>query len=75
LDTGLPDGFFKSKIPFWVNFLGACTGRGWFILWPFWYILQPFVIFYDHLVYFLVIWYVFPVLVCFNKKNLATLLG
>jgi hypothetical protein len=42
--------------------------------------------FYDHLVYFttiwyvllpfgtfMVIWYVFPVLVCCTKKNLATL--
>jgi hypothetical protein len=26
-----------------------------------------------HLVYFLVIWYIFPVLVCCTKKNLATL--
>jgi hypothetical protein len=26
-----------------------------------------------HLVFFMVIWYIFPVLVCFTKKNLATL--
>jgi hypothetical protein len=31
-----------------------------------WYTLWPFVIFYDYLVFF-------PVLVCLNKKNLATL--
>jgi hypothetical protein len=32
-------------------------------------------IFYYHLVYFIVIWYIFPVLVCCAKKNLATLLA
>jgi hypothetical protein len=30
--------------------------------------------FYGHLVYFMVIWYIFPVLVCCAIKNLATLL-
>jgi hypothetical protein len=39
-----------------------------------WSILQPFGIFCGHLVYFMVIWYIFPVLVCCAKKNLATLL-
>jgi hypothetical protein len=46
-----------------------------------WYILWPFGIFYGHLVYFMAIWYIvwslwyiFPVLVCSDKKNLATLL-
>jgi hypothetical protein len=37
------------------------------------YILRPFAIFYGHLVYFLVIWYIFPILVSCSKKNLATL--
>jgi hypothetical protein len=32
-------------------------------------------IFYDHLVYFVVIWYIFPVLVFWTKKNLATLVN
>jgi hypothetical protein len=36
-------------------------------------ILQPFRIFYVHFVYFKVIWYIFPVLVCCPKKNLETL--
>jgi hypothetical protein len=40
-----------------------------------WYILRPFGIFYGYLVYFLVIWYIFDVLVCCSKKNLATLVG
>jgi hypothetical protein len=40
--------------------------------------LWPFRLLYGHLVYFvkfMVIWYIFPILVCFTKKNLATLCG
>jgi hypothetical protein len=57
-------------------------GKFWWVsqwkmlcLMDFWHILQPFCIFHVHLVYFVVIWYIFPVLVCCTKKNLATLLG
>jgi hypothetical protein len=57
---------FKPKIPVWVNFLGSCNGRSW-------YILQPFGIFYGCLVHLVVIWYIFTILVCCNMKNLATL--
>jgi hypothetical protein len=32
-------------------------------------------IFFYHLVYFVAIWYIFPVLVYYTKKNLATLVG
>jgi hypothetical protein len=35
--------------------------------------LRSFGIFYGHLVNVAVIWYIFPVLVCFTYKNLATL--
>jgi hypothetical protein len=38
-----------------------------------WSILRPFGIFCGHLVYFIVIWYICPVLVCCAKINLATL--
>jgi hypothetical protein len=38
------------------------------------FILLPFDIFCGHLANFMVIWYIFPVLVRFSKKNLATLL-
>jgi hypothetical protein len=38
-----------------------------------WSILRPFVIFYGHLVEFVVIWYIFHVLVFCTKINLATL--
>jgi hypothetical protein len=47
----------------------------WNILRTFWDILWPFGIFYDHLVHFVFIWYIFPVLVSFTKTNLATLIG
>jgi hypothetical protein len=40
-----------------------------------WSILRSFVIFYWHLVYFVVIWYNFPVLVFCTKKYLATLVA
>jgi hypothetical protein len=36
-------------------------------------ILGSFGLFYGHLVYFVVIWYIFLVLVCCIQKNLATL--
>jgi hypothetical protein len=35
--------------------------------------LRPFGLFYGHLVYFMVIWHIFPVLVGCTKINLATL--
>jgi hypothetical protein len=35
LQTGLPDGFFKPKIPILVNFGGSCNGRFCYILRPF----------------------------------------
>jgi hypothetical protein len=43
---------FKPKIQIWVNFLGYCNGRCW-------YILCSFGVFYGHLPYFIVIWYIF----------------
>jgi hypothetical protein len=38
-----------------------------------WNILQTLGIFYDQLVNFAFIWYIFPVLVSCNKNNLTTL--
>jgi hypothetical protein len=38
-----------------------------------WDNLQPFGVFCGNLVYLMAIWYIFPVLVCCTKKNLATL--
>jgi hypothetical protein len=39
-----------------------------------WNILQAFGKFYDHLLHFVFIWYIFPVLVSCTKKNLAILI-
>jgi hypothetical protein len=57
-----------------VYFGGPWNGKDWYILWP-------FGIFYGHEEFFITILYIcaqlvyfFPVLVCCNKKNLATLL-
>jgi hypothetical protein len=87
----LPDGLFSnSKIPIWVNFGGPLNGKGWYVLrsvgifynrlvyvMAIWYIFWQFgkLGILGILVYFLVFWYISPVLVCFTKQNLATLLG
>jgi hypothetical protein len=42
---------FKPKSQIWVIFGGSCNGKCWSIL-------QPFVIFYGHLVYFMDTWYI-----------------
>jgi hypothetical protein len=44
--------FSNQKILIWVNFGGTCNRR-------FWSILRPFGLFYGHLIYFMVIWYIF----------------
>jgi hypothetical protein len=38
-----------------------------------WRTQRPFGIFFGRLLHFVVIWHIFPVLVCCAKKNLATL--
>jgi hypothetical protein len=67
--------YFKQKIQIWANFRESCNGRCWYISWP-------FCLLYDQLVHFEAIWYIlwsfsifFPVLVCCNKENLATLVS
>jgi hypothetical protein len=37
-------------------------------------IVRLFGIVFGHLVYLMAIWYIFPFLVCYTKKNLATLI-
>jgi hypothetical protein len=53
---------FKPKIPIWVNFGGSCNGRCWYLYcMDVWSIFWNFSdIFNVHLVYFVVIWYIFP---------------
>jgi hypothetical protein len=43
--------YLQTKIPTWVTYGESCSGRCWYILWP-------FGIFYGELVYFVVIWYI-----------------
>jgi hypothetical protein len=51
---------FKPKIPIWVNVWRVLLWKMWYILRPFGLgILQPIVIFCGHLVYFMVICYIF----------------
>jgi hypothetical protein len=47
----------------------------WRVLnWKILLFLQPFGIFCGHMVYLVVIWYIFPILVCCTKQNLSTLI-
>jgi hypothetical protein len=75
---GLPDGIFsKPKIPIWVNFGGSFDGRCWYgrlvYFMAIWYILQPFGIFYAHLIIFVNLECFFSFLICCTKKNMATI--
>jgi hypothetical protein len=40
-----------------------------------WSILRPFRVVYGHLLYFVLVWYIFPVLVRCTEKYLASLTG
>jgi DNA integrity scanning protein DisA with diadenylate cyclase activity len=64
---------FRTKIPILVNFGWSKILENVDILMVIWHILQTFMIFYDHLVHFVLIWYIFPVWVIFTQKNLTTL--
>jgi hypothetical protein len=60
---GLPDGLFPYQKPMWVNFDGPWNGKCWYV--------------YDHLAIWYSLWLLgifFPVLVCLDQENLATLL-
>jgi hypothetical protein len=58
---------FEPKIQFWVNFGGSVIEDLVHYV-DIWSILQSLGIFYGHLVYFVVIWYIFPILVFCTKK-------
>jgi hypothetical protein len=53
---GLPDGIFSSQKSKFGKFLEGLATKDVMAIW---YILQPYGIFYGHLVYLLVIWYIF----------------
>jgi hypothetical protein len=52
----------QTKNHIWVNFLGSCNGRCWYVLWT-------FDVFYGHLVYFVVIWYILPRFGMLNREK------
>jgi hypothetical protein len=73
--SGLPDGIFSNQKSQFGQFLDCLAmkdvGKLYVYLVYFTaisYILWPFSIFCGHF------WYIFPVLACYSKKNLATLL-
>jgi hypothetical protein len=71
--AGLSDAIFSNqKIQIWVNFGVSLEDVIYFIAVCL-FLGHKLEYFYRNLVYFMVIWYIFPVLVCFTKKNLATL--
>jgi hypothetical protein len=55
----------KPKIPNWVNIVGSCNGRCWYILWPFGlsYVNLVFLLPFGICILCLCIWYIFPLLV------------
>jgi hypothetical protein len=62
---------FKPKPPIWVNFGRSCDWECWYFLWPFCLFYGQMVyvyVFYGHFVHFVVIWYSFPVLLCYTEK-------
>jgi hypothetical protein len=64
---------FKPKIPLSVNFWRAVDWKMLIYFMAICYISRTLRISSDHMVHFVFIWYIFPVLVSCTKKNLATL--
>jgi hypothetical protein len=73
LQHGCQIVYFQTKNPNLGKFWRVLQWKMFVYFMSIWSILLPFGIFYTNLVHFLVIWYIFPVLVCGSKKNLATL--
>jgi hypothetical protein len=65
---------FQTKNPILGKFWRVLQWKMMIYFMDTWSILRSFVIFYGHLVQFVVIWYIFPVLIFCTKKILATLL-
>jgi hypothetical protein len=65
--------YFQTKNPNLGKFGRALDWKMFIYFMAILNILKSFGIFYDHLVYFVVMWYIFPSLGFCIKKNLATL--
>jgi hypothetical protein len=68
----MPDGIFSDQSCNLGKFGRALQWKMLVYFMNIWSILRPFDKFYGYLVYFVVNWYIYPVLVSFTKKNLAT---
>jgi hypothetical protein len=66
---------FKTKNPNLGKFWRALDWKKWIYFMAISNMLWTFGIFYAHLVHLVLIWDIFPVLVSWTKKNLATLLA
>jgi hypothetical protein len=66
--------YFQAKIPSLGIFWRVLQWKMFVYFVVIWSTLRPFGKYLDRLVYFLAIWFIFPVLVCCAEKNLATLL-
>jgi hypothetical protein len=74
---GCQMGYFKTKNPNFGKFWRSLDWKMliyfmaiWNILWSFGIgILRPFGIIYGRLVYVIVIWYIFPILVCLDEEK------
>jgi hypothetical protein len=73
LTQGCQMVYFQTKTPKWGKFRIALDWKMLKIFMASWIILQSYAIFYGQLVWFVFIWYIFPVLVSCTKNNLATL--
>jgi hypothetical protein len=65
--------YFQTKNPNLGKFWRALEWKMLVHFMTIWNILRPFDVINGRLVWFVVIWYIFPVLVCLDTKNLATL--
>jgi hypothetical protein len=74
LQRGCQMVYFQAKNPTLGKFLRALDFKLLMYFIAVWNICQTFGIFFDHLVHFVFIWYIFPVLASCTKKNLATLI-
>jgi hypothetical protein len=65
---------FQNKNPNWGKLCRAIDWKMFIYFMAIWIILRTFGILYDHLVNFVLIWYIVPLLVPCTKKNLAILI-
>jgi hypothetical protein len=70
--AGLPNVFFQTETSNF-DFLRALDWKTLIYFMAIWNIVWTFVIFYDHSVHCVFIWYIFPVFVSCAQENLATL--